>query len=174
MIIARRFHLLCKTTLCPSCHGAQQRLGCQEQILSLRLLIDIIRKSTLFITFIDNQIGYKVNREKLLELFHTKGWDITFMKAVRTSLQLHWSHWQMQIWCYHRSPERNLHQLLSLHLLHCMTDSATTHRTIYLTVNSTPNISPVYGVHLAIPEHHSVAFSRFRHPSRNLCIERER
>ena len=69
--------------------GAQKNRGCEEQILTLRLLIDIARKSkrTLYITFIDYVKAYdKVNRYKLLQILDSKGCGSKFLKALASSL----------------------------------------------------------------------------------------
>ena len=69
--------------------GAQKNRGCEEQILILRLLIDIARKCkrTLYITFIDYVKAYdKVNRYKLLQILDSKGCGSKFLTAISNSL----------------------------------------------------------------------------------------
>ena len=50
--------------------GAQPKRGCEEQILTIRLLMDIARKTkkVLYLAFIDYRQAYdRVNRHKLLQ-----------------------------------------------------------------------------------------------------------
>jgi hypothetical protein len=66
--------------------GGQSGRGCAEQIMVLRLLIDIARKKkrTLFVTFIDYQKAYdRVHRLKLLKFLDRKGCGSTFVENVR-------------------------------------------------------------------------------------------
>ncbi len=66
--------------------GAQAKRGCEEQILMLRLLIDIARtmKKTLYITFIDYQKAYdRVNRYKLLQYLESLGCGSKFLVALQ-------------------------------------------------------------------------------------------
>ena len=70
--------------------GAQKARGCEEQILTLRLLIDIARKTkkTLYVTFIDYQKAYdRVHRTKLLEYLDSKGCGTTFLNAIKHSMK---------------------------------------------------------------------------------------
>lgn len=63
--------------------------GCLEQILCIRLLVDIARKSkkTLYVAFIDYSKAYdKVNRQKLLQLLDIRGCGSKFLRAIATSL----------------------------------------------------------------------------------------
>ena len=63
--------------------------GCVEQILCLKLFIDIARKTkrTLYIVFIDYVKAYnRVNRLKLLDLLDSKGCGSKFLQAVSSSL----------------------------------------------------------------------------------------
>ena len=66
--------------------GGQAGRGCAEQIMTVRLLIDIARKKgrTLYITFIDYQKAYdRVNRLKLLQFLDRKGCGSVFLEALR-------------------------------------------------------------------------------------------
>ena len=70
--------------------GATAGRGCEEQILTVKLLIDIARKTKrqLYIAFIDYQKAYdKVNREKLVELLIQASCGTKFLKALWGSLQ---------------------------------------------------------------------------------------
>jgi hypothetical protein len=87
MILSDRFSLWYKP-LCEQA-GAQKNRGCEEQILSVRLLIDIARKTkdTLYIAFIDYQKAYdKINRTKLIERLDTMGCGTTFLMALQQSM----------------------------------------------------------------------------------------
>ncbi len=69
--------------------GAQTGRGCEEQILTVRLLMDIARKCkpTLYVTFIDYQKAYdKVDRYKLMSLLDSKGCGTRFLKALGASM----------------------------------------------------------------------------------------
>ena len=69
--------------------GAQAKRGCEEQILTIRLLIDIARKlrKTLYITFVDYQKAYdRVNRHKLLQHLDNLGCGTRFLKALEQSM----------------------------------------------------------------------------------------
>ena len=69
--------------------GSQKGRGCEEQILTLRLLIDIARKTkqTLYIAFIDYVKAYdKVNRNKLLQILDSKGCGSRFLSAIASTL----------------------------------------------------------------------------------------
>ncbi len=69
--------------------GAQKGRGCEEQILTIRMLIDIARKCKypLYITFIDYQKAYdKVNRLNLLRYLDSRGCGSTFLKAVKAAM----------------------------------------------------------------------------------------
>ncbi len=70
--------------------GAQKGRGCEEQILTIRLLIDIARKSkcTLYIAFIDYQKAYdKVNIWKLFRHLDLKGFGTAFLQALVASMK---------------------------------------------------------------------------------------
>ena len=70
--------------------GAQKGRGCEEQILTVRLLIDIARKTkrSLYLAFIDLQKAYdKVNRNILLQTLDLKGCGSKFLIAIRESLR---------------------------------------------------------------------------------------
>ena len=69
--------------------GAQRGRGCEEQILTTRLLIDIARKRklALWVAFVDYKKAYDmVDRRTLLQLLDEKECGTTFLKAVRASL----------------------------------------------------------------------------------------
>jgi hypothetical protein len=66
---------------------AQKGHGCEEQIFTIQLLIDIARKCKypLYIAFIDYQKAYdKVNRKKLLEYMDKCGCGTKFLLAIAT------------------------------------------------------------------------------------------
>ena len=68
--------------------GAQPKRGCEEQILTLRLLIEIARKCRypLYIAFIDYAKAYdKVDRTKMLKFLDKKGCGTKFLKAIQAS-----------------------------------------------------------------------------------------
>ena len=70
--------------------GAQRGRGCIEQILTIRLLIDLARKKglTLYIAFIDYVKAYdKINRNLLLTMLAAKGCGDRFLKAIGNSLK---------------------------------------------------------------------------------------
>ena len=86
MVLSARFQLWYKPKIEQA--GAQPGRGCEEQILTIRLLIDIARKCkrTLYISFIDYQKAYdKVSRSKLISLLHAKGCGTLFLKALAAS-----------------------------------------------------------------------------------------
>ncbi len=88
LVLSRRFNLW----YVPKCEqtGAQKGRGCEEQILTIRLLIDIARKSkrTLYIALIDYQKAYdKVNRWKLFRHLDLKGCGTAFLQAVAASMK---------------------------------------------------------------------------------------
>jgi hypothetical protein len=69
--------------------GAQKGKGCEQQILVLRLLIDIARKCarTLYLTFVDYQKAYdKVPRLTLLKHLDRKGCGSKFLKAMASCM----------------------------------------------------------------------------------------
>ena len=84
-MISARFQLWYKPKVEQA--GAQPGRGCEEQILTIRLLIDIARKCrhTLYIAFVNYQAYDKVNRNKLLSLLQAKGCGTTFKKAIAAS-----------------------------------------------------------------------------------------
>ena len=87
LVLCRRFTLWYKPKYEQA--GAQKGRGCEEQILTLRLLIDIARKSnrTLYVTFIDYVKAYdKVNRYKLLEILDSRGCGTKFLNALSNSM----------------------------------------------------------------------------------------
>ena len=68
--------------------GAQPKRGCEEQILTLRLLIEIARKcrNTLSIAFIDYAKAYdNVVRQKMLKFLDDKGCGTKFLQALKAS-----------------------------------------------------------------------------------------
>ena len=70
--------------------GARKGRGCEEQILSLRLIIDIARKEkkTLYVIFIDFEKAYdKVVRSKLMEVLRNLGCGSAMLQAIKNSLQ---------------------------------------------------------------------------------------
>ena len=69
--------------------GGQKCRGCEEQILVIRLLIEIARKTKrkLYIAFIDYQKAYdRLNRSTLLKMLDQKGCGTKFLKALRDSM----------------------------------------------------------------------------------------
>ena len=69
--------------------GSQAKRGCEEQILTVRLLIDIARKTKLplYLAFIDYAKAYdKVDRVKLLRYLDQKGCGTKFLMAIKSSL----------------------------------------------------------------------------------------
>jgi hypothetical protein len=73
----------------PEQAGAQKGRGCEEQVLTVKLLIDIARKKkeSLYITFIDYEKAYdKVDRFKLMKRLDDKGCGSTFLNALQKSL----------------------------------------------------------------------------------------
>ena len=69
--------------------GAQKGRGCEEQILTIRLAIDIAwkTKQKLYLAFIDYQKAYdKVNRSKLIQYLDTKGCGNKFLYALKHSM----------------------------------------------------------------------------------------
>ena len=86
-ILADRFNLWYKPDVEQA--GAQAGRGCQEQLLTLRLLIDVARKSKqrLFILFVDYRTAYdRVNRQLLLDKLSTAGCGLRFLRAVTNTL----------------------------------------------------------------------------------------
>ena len=74
----------------PEQAGSQAGRGCEEQLLTLRLFIDISRmkKLPLYILFIDYVKAYdRVNRNKLLQMLCQKGCGDRFLKAIGNSLK---------------------------------------------------------------------------------------
>ena len=70
--------------------GAQMHRGCEEQILTIRLLIDIARKTKkqLYIAYIDYQKAYdRVSRQKLLQYLEHKGCGSNFLRALNNSME---------------------------------------------------------------------------------------
>ena len=70
--------------------GSQKGRGCEEQILTLRLLIDIARKTgrTLYVCFVDFEKAYdKVDRNKLLAKLASAGCGSTFLSAIAQTLK---------------------------------------------------------------------------------------
>ena len=70
--------------------GGQKGIGCEEQNLIVRLLIDIARKTKhcLYIAFIDNQKAYdKLNRQTLLKMLDRKGCGSRVLRGIQQSMQ---------------------------------------------------------------------------------------
>ena len=70
--------------------GAQKGRGCEEQILSVRLLIDIAKKTRkeLYECFMDYQKAYdRVNRNRLLCMLDKKGCGTRYLRAIGESLK---------------------------------------------------------------------------------------
>ena len=70
--------------------GAQPGRGCDEQILTLRLLIDIAlhKRRTLYLAFIDYKKAYDlVDRHKLLQRLDRLGCGTTFLAALQKSMK---------------------------------------------------------------------------------------
>lgn len=87
MILSSRFALWYAAR--PEQAGAQPGRSCEEQILTVRLVIDIARKRkrVLYIAFIDYQKAYdKVNRFKLLQYLDQKGCGNQFLNAIKNSM----------------------------------------------------------------------------------------
>ena len=87
LVLSRRFILWYKPR--DQQAGAQKGRGCEEQILCLRLLIDIARrkKLSLYVTFVDFQKAYdKVDRGKLLNYLDGLGCGTRFLEAIKASL----------------------------------------------------------------------------------------
>ena len=71
--------------------GAQKGRGCVEQILALRLFIDIARKKKekLYVLFVDFDKAYdRVSRSKLLSLLAEQGCGKRMVNAIAASLQI--------------------------------------------------------------------------------------
>ena len=86
MVLSARFQLWYKPKVEQA--GAQPGRGCEEQILTIRLLIEIARKcnKTLYIAFVDYKKAYdKVMRSKLVSMLHAKGCGTLFLKALVAS-----------------------------------------------------------------------------------------
>lgn len=77
-------------TPCREQAGAQPSRGCEEQILTLRLYMDIAKKlhQTLYILFVDYQKAYdRVNRMTLLNMLCASGCGDKFICALGNGLQ---------------------------------------------------------------------------------------
>ena len=71
--------------------GALEGRSCAEQLLTLRLLIDIARytKQTLYVTFIDYVKAYdKINRNTLLKMLAYQGCGSKFLRAIANTLMV--------------------------------------------------------------------------------------
>lgn len=69
--------------------GAQSGRGCAEQLLTLRLYIDIAKRQrkTLYVLFVDYIKAYdKLNRQKLLNMLADHGCGDSFLRALGNSL----------------------------------------------------------------------------------------
>ena len=86
MVLNKRFNLWYKPNTEQA--GAQKGRNCEEHILTVRLLIDIARKTkkTLYITYIDYEKAYdKINRNKLFERLDNLGCGTKYLKALQQS-----------------------------------------------------------------------------------------
>jgi hypothetical protein len=75
----------------PEQAGRQKGRSCEEQIMTICLLIDVARKTKkkLYITFIDYQKAYDmVDCQKLLNKLKDKGCGSRFLNALGESLQI--------------------------------------------------------------------------------------
>ena len=89
MVLASRFALWYQPRIEEA--GTQRGRGCEEQILVIRLLIEIARKAKLplYIAYIDYQKAYdKVDSHTLLKMLDKKGCGTKFLRAIRQSLRL--------------------------------------------------------------------------------------
>jgi len=86
-ILAARFKLWYAP--CEEQAGAQKGRSCEEQVLILKLLIDVARKTkrSLLIAFVDYEKAYdKVNRKKLMQMLDDHGCGTKFLLALQRSL----------------------------------------------------------------------------------------
>ena len=89
-------HILSNRLQCWFCSdeeqaGAKKGRGCEEQILTLRLLIDIARKkkAPLYILFVDFAKAYdRINRNKLIQLLKRMGCGSIMTHAIQKSLEV--------------------------------------------------------------------------------------
>lgn len=84
MLIMKRLSIWCSIDKCQA--GAQKGRGCVEQILSLRLLIDLAKskKEKLYVLFVDYSKAYdKVPRLKLLEYLKSLGCGKRMLLAIQ-------------------------------------------------------------------------------------------
>jgi hypothetical protein len=87
-ILNQRFSMWYKP--CPEQAGAQAGRGCEEQLLALKLYIDVARKKKhiLYVLFIDYVKAYdNVNRNKLLQMLCDFGCGDKFTSAIGNSLK---------------------------------------------------------------------------------------
>ncbi len=87
-VLNHRFILWFKSDL-EQARGQKGR-SCAEQLLTLRLLIEVARKRrlTLYIAFIDYVKAYdRVDRNHLLQMLAKKGCGNRFLQAISQSLQ---------------------------------------------------------------------------------------
>ena len=71
--------------------GAKHGRGCEEQILTLRLLIDIARKQKypLYILFVDFEKAYdRVDRKKLIKLLRNMGCGASMTSAIKNTIDI--------------------------------------------------------------------------------------
>ncbi len=88
LILNRRFLLRYQQNQEPA--GGQERRGCEEQLLTLRLLIDIAckTKQSLYIAFIDYMKAYnRVDRNVLLLCLVDRGCSNRFLQAIGNTLK---------------------------------------------------------------------------------------
>jgi hypothetical protein len=86
-VLSRRFRMW--YTPCKEQAGSQKGRGCEEQVLTLKLLIDTARKTkqSLLIAFIDYEKAYdKVDRTKLFQMLDEQGCGSQFLKALQHSM----------------------------------------------------------------------------------------
>ena len=88
MVLAARFKMW--FTPSPEQAGGQSGRCCEEQILIVRLLIDVARqtKRKLFIAFVDYAKAYdKLDRLCLLRMLDSKGCGSRFLRAIKASMK---------------------------------------------------------------------------------------
>ena len=86
MVLNQRFNLWYRPN--PEQAGSQKNRSCEEQILTVKLLIEIARKTkkSLYITYIDYEKAYdKINRNLLFERLDKLGCGTKFLKALQQS-----------------------------------------------------------------------------------------
>ena len=84
-LILNRLLLWCHIDACQA--GAQKGRSCLEQIFTLRILIDYVRKKKLklYVLFIDYSKAYdRVPRQKLIEVLKSRGCGRIMLKAIQS------------------------------------------------------------------------------------------